>query len=274
MLYLSARTFEMQYTTAQIQNKINDFINFYQTIDVLIVDDIQEWENKKGTQNTFFHIFNHLFRNNKRIILAADRPPVELQGMMDRLLTRFKCGLIAPLERPNAQLCMDILSKHIYQENLNIPRDVAEFIARNANGSVRDLQGVLNMLQAFSMVYQRGVDMSVAQQVLKSSVKVEEKKDITVEEIIGAVCNHFNVTINDVNSRSRKREFVMARQVSMYLAQKYTKIPAIRIGKMVGGRDHSTVIHSCAQVERRLKVDHKFSDELQSIETLFSLKAV
>ena len=121
VLYLSARTFEMQYTTAQIQNKINDFINFYQTIDVLIVDDIQEWENKKGTQNTFFHIFNHLFRNNKRIILAADRPPVELQGMMDRLLTRFKCGLIAPLERPNAQLCMDILSKHIYQENLNLP---------------------------------------------------------------------------------------------------------------------------------------------------------
>ena len=274
VLYLSARTFEMQYTTAQIQNKINDFINFYQTIDVLIVDDIQEWENKKGTQNTFFHIFNHLFRNNKRIILAADRPPVELQGMMDRLLTRFKCGLIAPLERPNAQLCMDILNKHIYQSNLQIPQDVAQFIARNANGSVRDLQGVLNMLQAFSMVYQRNVDMSVAQQVLKSSVKVEEKKSVTVDEIIDAVCNHFNVTTSDLNSRSRKREFVVARQVSMYLAQKLTKIPAIRIGKMVGGRDHSTVIHSCAQVERRLKVDSKFSDEIQSIENSFSIKAV
>lgn len=274
VLYLSARTFEMQYTTAQIQNKINDFINFYQTIDVLIVDDIQEWENKKGTQNTFFHIFNHLFRNNKRIILAADRPPVELQGMMDRLLTRFKCGLIAPLERPNAQLCMDILNKHIYQSNLQIPQDVAQFIARNANGSVRDLQGVLNMLQAFSMVYQRNVDMSVAQQVLKSSVKVEEKKSVTVDEIIETVCNHFNVTTSDLNSRSRKREFVVARQVSMYLAQKLTKIPAIRIGKMVGGRDHSTVIHSCAQVERRLKVDSKFSDEIQSIENSFSMKAV
>lgn len=274
VLYLSARTFEMQYTTAQIQNKINDFINFYQTIDVLIVDDIQEWENKKGTQNTFFHIFNHLFRNNKRIILAADRPPVELQGMMDRLLTRFKCGLIAPLERPNAQLCMDILNKHIYQSNLQIPQDVAQFIARNANGSVRDLQGVLNILQAFSMVYQRNVDMSVAQQVLKSSVKVEEKKSVTVDEIIDAVCNHFNVTTSDLNSRSRKREFVVARQVSMYLAQKLTKIPAIRIGKMVGGRDHSTVIHSCAQVERRLKVDSKFSDEIQSIENSFSIKAV
>ena len=272
VLYLSARTFEMQYTTAQIQNKINDFINFYQTIDVLIVDDIQEWENKKGTQNTFFHIFNHLFRNNKRIILAADRPPVELQGMMDRLLTRFKCGLIAPLERPNAQLCMDILNKHIYQANLQIPDDVAQFIASNANGSVRDLQGVLNMLQAYSMVYQRDVDMQVARQVLKSSVKKEEeKKSITVDEIIETVCKHFNVTVADVNSRSRKREFVMARQVSMYLAQKHTKIPAIRIGKMVGGRDHSTVIHSCAQIERKLKVDRKFSDEILSIENAFSM---
>lgn len=273
VLYLSARTFEMQYTTAQIQNKINDFINFYQTIDVLIVDDIQEWENKKGTQNTFFHIFNHLFRNNKRIILAADRPPVELQGMMDRLLTRFKCGLIAPLERPNTQLCMDILKKHINHEHLKIPQDVVEFIARNANGSVRDLQGVLNMLEAFSMVYKRDVDMSVAQKAVKTSVKIEEKP-LEVDEIIDAVCTHFNVTTSDVNSRSRKREYVMARQVSMYLAQKHTKMPASRIGKMVGGRDHSTVIHSCAQVERRLKVDSKFSDEILSIENSFRLKAV
>ena len=273
VLYISARTFEVQYTTAQIQNNINDFINFYQTIDVLIVDDIQEWENKKGTQNTFFHIFNHLFRNNKRIILAADRPPVELQGMMDRLLTRFKCGLIAPLERPNTQLCMDILKKQINHEHLQIPQDVVEFIARNANGSVRDLQGVLNMLEAFSMVYKRDVDMSVAQKAVKTSVKIEEKP-LEVDEIIDAVCTHFNVTTSDVNSRSRKREYVMARQVSMYLAQKHTKMPASRIGKMVGGRDHSTVIHSCAQVERRLKVDSKFSDEILSIENSFRLKAV
>ena len=273
VLYISARTFEVQYTTAQIQNNINDFINFYQTIDVLIVDDIQEWENKKGTQNTFFHIFNHLFRNNKRIILAADRPPVELQGMMDRLLTRFKCGLIAPLERPNTQLCMDILKKPINHEHLKIPQDVVEFIARNANGSVRDLQGVLNMLEAFSMVYKRDVDMSVAQKAVKTSVKIEEKP-LEVDEIIDAVCTHFNVTTSDVNSRSRKREYVMARQVSMYLAQKHTKMPASRIGKMVGGRDHSTVIHSCAQVERRLKVDSKFSDEILSIENSFRLKAV
>ena len=273
VLYLSARLFEVQYTSSVRQNRINDFMHFYQSIDMLIVDDIQEMVGKQATQYTFFHIFNHLFRNNKRIILAADRPPVELQGMMDRLLTRFKCGLIAPLERPNTQLCMDILKKHINHEHLKIPQDVVEFIARNANGSVRDLQGVLNMLEAFSMVYKRDVDMSVAQKAVKTSVKIEEKP-LEVDEIIDAVCTHFNVTTSDVNSRSRKREYVMARQVSMYLAQKHTKMPASRIGKMVGGRDHSTVIHSCAQVERRLKVDSKFSDEILSIENSFRLKAV
>lgn len=271
VLYLSARTFEVQYTSAQIQNKINDFINFYQTIDVLIVDDIQEWENKKGTQTTFFHIFNHLFRNNKRIILAADRPPVELQGIMDRLLTRFKCGLIAPLERPNVQLCMDILDKKVYRDGLEIPKDVIEYIAENANGSVRDLQGVVNSLMAFSIVYNRKVDLCLAERVIKRAVKVDEKP-LTIDDIIDSVCNHFNVTVAEVNGRSRKRDYVMARQVSMFLAQKYTKMPASRIGKLVGGRDHSTVIHSCAQIERRLKTDANFSDEIQSIENSFKLK--
>ena len=271
VLYLSARTFEVQYTSAQIQNKINDFINFYQTIDVLIVDDIQEWENKKGTQTTFFHIFNHLFRNNKRIILAADRPPVELQGIMDRLLTRFKCGLIAPLERPNVQLCMDILDKKVYRDGLEIPKDVIEYIAENANGSVRDLQGVVNSLMALSIVYNRKVDLCLAERVIKRAVKVDEKP-LTIDDIIDSVCNHFNVTVAEVNGRSRKRDYVMARQVSMFLAQKYTKMPASRIGKLVGGRDHSTVIHSCAQIERRLKTDANFSDEIQSIENSFKLK--
>ena len=273
VLYLSARTFEVQYTSATVQNKINDFINFYQTIDVLIVDDIQEWENKKGTQTTFFHIFNHLFRNNKRIILAADRPPVELQGIMDRLLTRFKCGLIAPLERPNVQLCLDILNKKVYRDGLNIPEDVISYIAENANGSVRDLQGVVNSLMAFSIVYNRKVDLCLAERVIKRAVKVDEKP-LTIDEIIDSVCNHFNVSAAEVNGRSRKRDYVMARQVSMYLAQKYTKMPASRIGKLVGGRDHSTVIHSCAQIERRIKVDQEFSDEIMSIENSFKLKKI
>ena len=271
VLYLSARTFEVQYTTAQMQNNINDFIYFYQTIDVLIIDDIQEWENKKGTQNTSFHIFNHLFRNGKRIFLAADRPPSELQGITDRLLTRFSCGLISELEKPNTQLCVDILNKNVYRNGLDIPEDVIEFIAQNANGSVRDLQGVVNSLVAYSIVYNRHVDMRLAERIVKRAVK-EDDEPLTIDDIIRIVCEHFNVSESAVNSRSRKRDYVMARQVSMYLAQKYTKMPASRIGKLVGGRDHSTVIHSCSQVERRIMVDHKFSDEITSIENSFRLK--
>lgn len=271
VLYISARLFEVQYTNAVLRNTINDFINFYQTIDVLIVDDIQEWEDKKGTQNTFFHIFNHLFRNGKRIILASDRPPVQLKGMNERLITRFSCGLIAELQKPNVKLCVDILENKIRHEGLSIPEDVVEFIASTANGSVRDLQGVVNSLMAYSVVYNCSIDMKLAECVIKHSVKVESNP-LTVEDIIESVCQHYNVTPANINSRSRKKDYVMARQVSIYLAQKYTKMPASRIGRLVGGRDHSTVIYSCNQVEQRLKVDRKFSSEISSIENSFKIR--
>ena len=271
VLYISARLFQVQYTNAVRNNTVNDFINFYQTIDVLIVDDIQEWEDKKGTQNTFFHIFNHLFRTGKRIILASDRPPVELKGMNERLITRFSCGLIAELEKPNVQLCVDILQSKIRHDGLNIPEDVVKFIASTANGSVRDLQGVINSLMAYSVVYNCNVDMQLAQRVIKRSVKVEDNP-LTVDDIIESVCQHYNVTPANINSRSRKKDYVMARQVSIYLAQKYTKMPASRIGRLVGGRDHSTVIYSCNQVEQRIKIDKKFSSEITSIENSFKLK--
>ena len=271
VLYISARLFEVQYTNAVLRNTINDFINFYQTIDVLIVDDIQEWEDKKGTQNTFFHIFNHLFRTGKRSIRARDRPPVEPKGMNERLITRFSCGLIAELEKPNVQLCVDILQSKIRHDGLNIPEDVVKFIASTANGSVRDLQGVINSLMAYSVVYNCNVDMQLAQRVIKRSVKVEDNP-LTVDDIIESVCQHYNVTPANINSRSRKKDYVMARQVSIYLAQKYTKMPASRIGRLVGGRDHSTVIYSCNQVEQRIKIDKKFSSEITSIENSFKLK--
>ena len=268
VLYISARLFEVQYTNAIRRNTINDFILFYQTIDVLIVDDIQEWEDKPGTQNTFFHIFNHLFRNGKRIILASDRPPVALKKMNERLLTRFSCGLIAELEKPNVQLCVDILESKIRHDGLSIPEDVVKFIASTANGSVRDLQGVINSLMAYSVVYNCGIDMQLAQRIIKRSVKVDDNP-LTVDEIIESVCQHYNVTPANINSRSRKKDFVMARQVAVYLAQKYTKLPASRIGRLVGGRDHSTVIYSCNQVERRMKIDQKFLSEITSIENSF-----
>ena len=272
VLYISARLFQVQYTNSVLNNTTNDFINFYQTIDVLIVDDIQEWMTATKTQDTFFHIFNHLFKNGKRIILASDRPPVELKGMNERLLTRFACGLIAELEKPNVQLCVDILNSKIKRDGLNIPDDVVQFIAQTANGSVRDLQGVINSWLAYSVVYNSNIDMRLAERVIKRSVKIDDEP-LTLDEIIDKVCSHFNVTVNAVNSRSRKQEIVLARQVSMYLAQKHTKMPASRIGKLVGGRDHSTVLHSCSQIEKRLQVDKGFTAELSTIENSFKLKS-
>ena len=183
VLYVSARLFQVQYTNAVLQNSINDFINFYQTIDLLIVDDIQEWMTATKTQDTFFHIFNHLFRNGKRIILASDRPPVDLKGMNERLLTRFSCGLIAELEKPNVQLCIDILNSKIRKDGLQIPEDVVQFIAETANGSVRDLEGVINSLLAYSVVYNSTVDMRLAQRVIQRAVKIDDKP-LTIDEIL------------------------------------------------------------------------------------------
>lgn len=271
VLYVSARLFQVQYTSAVLHNTTNDFINFYQTIDVLIVDDVQEWMTAEKTQLAFFHIFNHLFKNGKRIILASDRPPVDLKGMPDRLLTRFSCGLIAELEKPNVQLCIDILESKIKRDGLKIPSDVIRFIAETANGSVRDLEGVINSLMAYSVVYNCNIDMRLAERVIKRAVKVDDHP-LTIDDILETVCNHFNVSSAAVAGRSRKHEYVEARQVSMYLAQKYTKMPSARIGKLVGGRDHSTVIHSCNQVEQRMRIDAHFHDEIASIENSFKLK--
>ena len=271
VLYVSARLFQVQYTDAVRQNTVNDFVHFYQTIDVLIVDDIQEWASAVKTLDTFFHIFDHLFRLGKQIILASDRPPVDLQGVKDRLLTRFSCGLIAELEQPNVQLCIDILNAKCRRDGLKIPEDVIHFISETANGSVRDLEGVINSLMAYSIVYNSNIDMRLAERIIKRAVKVDNKP-LTVDDILEKVCNHFGVSQQHVFSRSRKRDYVQVRQISMYLAQKYTKMPASRIGQLIGGRDHSTVIHSCSAIEQRLKVDKAFMAELSSIENSFKLK--
>ena len=191
--------------------------------------------------------------------------------MNERLLTRFACGLIAELEKPNMQLCIDILNSKIKHDGLHIPEDVVHFIAQTANGSVRDLQGVINSLLAYSVVYNSNIDMRLAQRVIKRAVKIDDRP-LTIDDILEKVCSFFNVTATAINSRSRKHDIVIARQVSMYLAHKFTKMPASRIGKLVGGRDHSTVIHSCSQIEKRLQVDKKFNAELSSIENSFKLK--
>ena len=214
VLYVSARLFQVQFTDSVRQNTTNDFINFYQTIDMLIVDDIQEWMSSPKTLDTFFHIFDHLFRLGKQIILASDRPPVDLAGVKDRLITRFSCGLIAELEKPNEQLCIDILKSKCRRDGLKISDDVIEYVAKTANGSVRDLEGVLNSLMAYSIVYNSAIDLHLAERIIKRAVKVDNHP-LTIDDIMETVCRHFGVSQQQVVSKSRKRDFVQVRQVSM-----------------------------------------------------------
>ena len=265
VLYVSARTFQVQFVNAQLKGKINDFIAFYQTVDMLIVDDVQEWTSSPKTQETFFHIFNHLFRNSKRIILISDRVPAQLQGMMDRLISRFSCGLVAELEKPNVQLCIDILTRKIQRDGLDIPDNVVRYIAENTNGSVRDLQGVINSLMAYSVVYNCNIDMRFVERVVKRAVKINEQV-LTLDDIIQCVCNHYEITEQAVKGKTRKREIVLPRQIIMYFADKHIRMPPSRIGRCMGGRDHSTVLHSIQIINERVRKDRDFSNIISELE--------
>ena len=271
VLYVSAREFQMQYTNANMQGKINDFIGFYQTIDMLIVDDVQEWLNSAKTQETFFHIFNHLFRTDKRIILVSDRPPIQLSGMMDRLITRFSCGVLAEMEKPNVQLCVDILKRKIQRDGLHISEPVIRYIAENVNGSIREIQGIINSLMAYSITYNCNIDMNFVERMVTRAMKTDNQA-LTIDDIIRIVSTHYDVTEQQVKGRLRKREIVLPRQVIMYLADKHIRMPASRIGRCVGGRDHSTVIHSIRLITEKIQQDKDFCCEIQALEQELGIK--
>ena len=271
VLYVSARTFQLQFTNASHTGHQNDFIAFYQTIDMLIVDDVQEWLTASKTQDAFFHIFNHLFKNGKRIILVSDRTPAEMEGMSKRLITRFSSGLLAEMLKPNKQLCIDILNKKIARDGLSVPKEVVEYIAKVADGSVRELEGIINSLMAYSVVYSCNIDMELVERVVKRAIKTDNIP-LTVDDILEHVCRHYEVTPNAVKSKSRKREVVIPRQLSMYLAKKYTNIPVSRIGKLIGSRDHSTVLHSISIMEEAIRNDKAFAREVKEIEKGFDIK--
>ena len=271
VLYVSAQMFQQQFTQANLNGNFNDFISFYQTIDMLIVDDVQEWMTATKTQNAFFHIFNHLSVNGKRIILVSDRAPVELEGMNKRLLSRFKSGMMAEMEQPNVQLCEDILYNKMARDGMKIPADVVKFIAQTANNSIRELEGIINSLMAYSIMCNCNIDMKLAERVVGRAVKIDNMP-LTVDDIMDIVCRHYEVTPNAVKGASRKRELVIPRQVIIYLADKYTNLPAARIGKLIGGRDHSTVLHSINKVREMIEKDKDFAAQLAKVEERLKVK--
>jgi chromosomal replication initiator protein len=265
VLYVSAHLLQIQYTDSVRNNRFNDFMNFYQSIDVLIVDDIQEIAGKTKTQEAFFNIFNHLHLNQRQLILTCDRPPVSLEGMTDRLLSRFKWGIIAELEQPNVKLRRDILNFLIKQEGLQIPQNVVNYIATNIIGNIRDLEGTINSIMAYSITYNSDIDLRLAEQVV-ARIAGTRKKNITIDEIIAKVGKYYSIKEREILSSSRKKEISRARHISMYLSQKYTKLSSSQIGVRIGQRDHSTVLHSCSQVEKRLNADQQFRQEFEAIE--------
>lgn len=265
VLYLSAHLFHVQYVDSVRKNTVNDFIRYYQQIDVLIIDDVQEFVALKSTQNTFFHIFNHLKSNGKQLILTCDRPPVDLNGMEERLLTRFKWGLLAELEQPDEKLRRGILKSKIHRNGLQIPTDVIEFISHNVTNSVRDLEGVINSLIAHSVVFNCDITLDMAKRIVKSSTNVE-KKPITIDEIIEQSCAVCEVSKDELLSTTRRGPVVQARQIAMYLAQKHTELSTSKIGAMIGKRNHTTVLHSIHAVVEQLDKDKDLSRKLQEIE--------
>lgn len=265
VLYVSSHLFRVQYTDSVRKNTSNDFLNFYQSLDVLILDDIHELIGMNKTQNAFFHIFNNLHQLGKQLVLTSDKAPVDLQGMEERLITRLKWGLTAEIARPDLGLRKKILQDKIEHEGLVLKDDVFDFIANNVSDNVRDLEGVLVSLTANSLINNKDIDMALAQRVVGQSIRVE-KKQLSVEAIQTVVCDYFNMDQAQLQTTSRKREIVQARQITMYLAKKHTPASFSHIGKIVGGKDHATVLHACKTVRDQIEINKNFRATVESIE--------
>lgn len=273
VLYVTSEKFTNQIIQAIKNNAVNDFVNFYQLVDVLIVDDIQFLANRTKTQEIFFHIFNQLRQNGKQIILTSDCAPKDLDGMEERLISRFKWGLSADLNPPQFETRMAILQAKMQKENIHIPQNVLEFICFNIKDNIRELEGVLVSLIAHSSLNRRTIDLDLAKEVIHNFI-ANANRDITSDKIKKIVGEHFNLSTESLKSKSRKREIVMARQISMFLCKNMTKLPLKTIGDEFGGRDHSTVIYSCKTVQDLIDTNTQFKDTISDLERKISLSLV
>jgi len=243
VLYVSSEKFTSQFINAIRENSLQDFMNFYMMVDVLIIDDIQFLAGKEKTQETFFHIFNHLHQSGKQIVMTSDRPPRELSGMEDRLLSRFKWGLTTDIQTPDLETRMAIIQNKLATEKAEMDMEVVEYLANCVDSNVRELEGVVNSLIVDSALLQRKIDIELAKYRIKSLVE-ESQKAISIDKIIDVVTAHFNIKVSDIKGKTRLREVVLPRQIAMYLTKEFTELSLKTIGYHFGGRDHSTVIHA------------------------------
>lgn len=265
VLYVTSDQFMRQYTTSTQDNTTNEFIHFYECVDVLIIDDIQFWANRAPkTQEAFFQIFNHLHQQKKQIIVTSDKAPSELSGIEDRIVNRLKWGLQADLQIPDVETRINILKQKLAQDGIEMPYSVIEHIAYNINTNVRELEGALITLMAQSSLNKKEITFDLAKQMIEKFVK-NTSRDITIDYIQKVVCDYFNLSVESLQSRTRKREIVQARQLAMYFAKKYTKSPLSMIGLQCGNKDHATVLHACKQVSNLIETDKQFRSWAEDI---------
>ncbi len=268
VLYITAQQFMQQFVDSIKANSTNDFVHFYKMIDVLLVDDIEMISNKPKIQDSFSHIFNYLHQNGKQIVISSDKSPVDLIGFEQRLLSRFKWGLSAELQAPDYETKISIIKNFIAQDGgvNEFPTEVIEYMASNINSNIRELRGAYISIIAQSTFNNKEITMELAKQTVDKYVKTNTK-EITVEYIQKLVCDHFGITVESCNSKTRKREIVQVRQLAMYLSKKYTKSSLATIGEICGNKDHATVLYACKAIENLLDTDKNFKIQTERIKS-------
>ncbi len=264
VLYVNANKFQTQFVDAIRNNTKNDFLHFYQMIDVLIIDDVHEFAGKEKTQDIFFHIFNHLHQSGKQLVLTSDKPPVELQGLEQRLLSRFKWGLSADLQPPDFETRVAILKHKAYLDGINIPFEVMEYVATHITTNVRELEGAMISLLAQSTLNKKEITLDLAMEMIDKLIK-NTKREISIDYIQKVVCSFFNVQVEMLLSNTRKREIVQARQIAMFFSKSLTKSSLATIGAQIGGKDHATVLHACKTVNNLIETDKRFKNQVEEI---------
>ena len=270
VLYVPAEKFTQQFIEAVKNNSVNDFSQFYQMVDVLIIDDVQFLAGKEKTQDVFFHIFNHLHQGGRQVVLTSDKAPVEMAGMEQRLLSRFKWGLSADLQTPSLETRIAILDKKMYAEGIELPKEVVEYLAYSITTNIRELEGAMISLIAQSSLNKKAVTLDLAKQMIDKFVK-NTAREVSIDYIQKVVCDYFDLPIELLKSKTRKREVVQARQIAMYFAKKMTKSSLANIGAHCGGKDHATVLHACRTVNNLQETDKQFRGYLDDLEKKLSI---
>jgi chromosomal replication initiator protein len=273
VIYLSSDIFTVEFVEAIQSNRANEFSSFYRSMDVLIIDDIQFLSGKEKTQDLFFHIFNTLHQSRKQIILTSDKPPKDLKGLDERLISRFQWGLTADIQPPELETRLAILKKKTETYGMEISNEILDYIASNITSNIRELEGCLIKILANASLGSKEISFELAKKTVKEIGTNRKANNITIDTITKSVCEHLTVPENKIRDKTRKKEIVLARQLAMYLSKEMTKSSLKTIGLHFGGRDHSTVIHACTSIERSRISDKAIADLIETLKNKIELSA-